>query len=205
MQFCQKADISKNLAGNAAISLFLAAIMHDYRHPGVNNSFLTKTFDSLSLRYNDQSILENFHSAEAFKVMMDPKFDLFREWSGDQVRAFRSTFIKCVLATDLSKSYEYTSKFMAAAASDKVESIIPCCVSPTLPQKLTCLPLHFTDLWQFQRGDANAGDDPKVRRCIAPGKTLEDTFEVDRTCDGRVFQAGGQGEGAGHGHFTLMQ
>ena len=53
--------------------MLTASIVHDYRHPGVNNGFLIKTSDPIALRYNDESVLENFHVAEGFGVMANPK------------------------------------------------------------------------------------------------------------------------------------
>lgn len=46
-----------------ALTLFtcyLAAIVHDYEHKGVNNDFLIKSSDTLALRYNDISPLVGF-------------------------------------------------------------------------------------------------------------------------------------------------
>lgn len=56
----------------------MSAIMHDYRHPGVNNGYLVRDLDPLAVTYNDASVLENFHAAEGFKMMLDPKFDVFK-------------------------------------------------------------------------------------------------------------------------------
>ena len=33
------------------------------RHPGLNNEFQKATMSELALKYNDQSVLENFHAA----------------------------------------------------------------------------------------------------------------------------------------------
>lgn len=60
------------------MALLMAAIMHDYRHPGVNNSYLIRHLDPLAVMYNDSSVLENFHASEGFKLMMDSKFDIFK-------------------------------------------------------------------------------------------------------------------------------
>eukprot|EP00953_Heterococcus_sp_UTEX-ZZ885_P016449 9249-Heterococcus_DN1.PRE.1 len=77
----------------------------------------------------DKSVLENFHASESFKVMLDPKFAILEHWGNEDLRysprdssSFRLTFIKCVLATDLAHSFEYTSKFLRA--SDHVKR---CC------------------------------------------------------------------------------
>lgn len=60
------------------LALLMAAIMHDYRHPGVNNGYLVRDLDPLALTYNDASVLENFHAAEGFKMMLDQNFDIFK-------------------------------------------------------------------------------------------------------------------------------
>lgn len=59
-------------------ALLMASIMHDYRHPGVNNGYLVRDLAPLAVTYNDTSVLENFHAAEGFKMMIDPKFDIFK-------------------------------------------------------------------------------------------------------------------------------
>ena len=47
--------------------LFSAAI-HDFRHPANNNNFEIMTLSDRALTYNNKSVLENFHVAEAFKM-----------------------------------------------------------------------------------------------------------------------------------------
>ncbi len=45
-------------------ALLLGALIHDFKHPGKSNAFLTKTGHTLALTYNDVSILENYHLSE---------------------------------------------------------------------------------------------------------------------------------------------
>ena len=59
------------------LACYLAAIIHDYEHRGVNNDFLIKTSDPLALLYNDSSPMENHHVAAAFLLMRDPQFSFF--------------------------------------------------------------------------------------------------------------------------------
>jgi hypothetical protein len=47
----------------------VAACVHDYQHPGVNNLFLQHSMDPVAFRYNDASILENHHIAATFELM----------------------------------------------------------------------------------------------------------------------------------------
>jgi len=44
-------------------------LIHDFRHFGYNNPFLINSQHKLAIKYNDKSVLENFHVAEAFKII----------------------------------------------------------------------------------------------------------------------------------------
>ena len=57
------------------LTCYLAAIIHDYEHRGVNNDFLIKTSDPLALLYNDASPMESHHVAAAFTLMADDQFN----------------------------------------------------------------------------------------------------------------------------------
>jgi len=51
------------------LGILTAAAIHDFEHPGVNNIFLTKLQDTIAIRYNDTSVLENHHVAASFELM----------------------------------------------------------------------------------------------------------------------------------------
>ncbi|CAM9258094.1 unnamed protein product, partial [Chrysoparadoxa australica] len=111
--FLETEAISRQVIAIDGFSVIMAAILHDYRHPGVNNSYLVKKLDELAIVYNDRSVLENFHAAEGFRVIMDHKDTCFQNFKSDDFRSFRTVYVKCIMATDLAHSYEYTSKFEA--------------------------------------------------------------------------------------------
>ena len=52
-----------------ALSYTSTRLCHDIDHPGTNNAFQQFTQSDLALLYNDQSVLENHHSAMAFKIL----------------------------------------------------------------------------------------------------------------------------------------
>ncbi len=51
------------------VGMFVAGVGHDLDHSGMNNSFLMRTKDQLSLVFNDQSVLENYHASLLFQMM----------------------------------------------------------------------------------------------------------------------------------------
>ena len=58
---------------NIKMSTYWAALVHDFEHGGLNNDFLIKTANPLALLYNDQSPLENHHSAAASAHFVKPE------------------------------------------------------------------------------------------------------------------------------------
>jgi len=48
------------------LAYIISGACHDVGHPGFNNLFLLEKRDDIAIRYNDVSILENFHVATTF-------------------------------------------------------------------------------------------------------------------------------------------
>mgnify|MGYP002385948493 CR=1 FL=1 len=89
------------------LALLLAAVGHDVDHPGVTNVFLSAIEDELSLRYNDQSILENHHAAVTCSIMRNEArgSDVTAALSVPERRRMRQVVIAAILATDMSKHF----------------------------------------------------------------------------------------------------
>jgi hypothetical protein len=51
----------------------VAAAIHDYDHPGQTNAFLINTSNPLALMYNDSAVLEHYHCASSFVLILDEK------------------------------------------------------------------------------------------------------------------------------------
>lgn len=83
------------------LSALLAAAIHDFKHPGKNNNYLKDVEHDLALLYNDRSILENMHIAEAFNLMHQSGYNIFKNTNPEDVSAIRSTVIQMVLGTDM--------------------------------------------------------------------------------------------------------
>ena len=84
------------------ICLFISAGIHDLGHPGYTNNFLINTKNELAIKYNDQSVLENFHVSEAFNIIFKKKgCNIFENMSNDDYKICRKRIVNCVLATDM--------------------------------------------------------------------------------------------------------
>jgi hypothetical protein len=84
------------------ISLFISAAIHDFGHPGYTNNFLINTKNEIAIRYNDQSVLENYHISESFNIIFKKNgCNIFESLSNDDYKFCRKRMIQCVLSTDM--------------------------------------------------------------------------------------------------------
>lgn len=114
------------------MSLMSAAI-HDVGHPGTNNLFETKTMSPLAVRYNDSSILENYHVSLAFTTMLNDKesnwFEMLPKQhspSGhangpfvDMQQYIRRGCIEMVLSTDMAKHADQVQQLKEFLAQEE--------------------------------------------------------------------------------------
>jgi 3',5'-cyclic-nucleotide phosphodiesterase len=92
---------SCKLSDEDVLAALFAASIHDYNHPGINNSFHVKAGTYLATLYNDRSILENHHVSSVFELMKLPRFNMLSTFTEDQRRDIRDTIVEMVLATDM--------------------------------------------------------------------------------------------------------
>jgi len=83
------------------LALLFSAMVHDYRHPGFTNQYLIETGHELAIRYNDQSVLENMHVAEAFKLLRDENNNFIANLRRKDQTRFRELVIDTVFKTDM--------------------------------------------------------------------------------------------------------
>ena len=94
------------------ISLFVAACVHDYEHPGVNNVFLVNIQDPIAVRHNDISVLESHHIASAFALMnAEEQNNWMHKYKSDDFKRIRKQMIDAVFATDMSKHFGELGQF----------------------------------------------------------------------------------------------
>ena len=109
------------------ISIFVSAIIHDYGHPGLNNNYLIRTKDDLAIKYNDISVLENFHVSKAFDIILKkPENNIFEKLSEEDFKLCRKNIIECVLGTDMTlhnKKYQTFKRRLQAENIKNGENI----------------------------------------------------------------------------------
>ncbi|GAX75245.1 hypothetical protein CEUSTIGMA_g2690.t1 [Chlamydomonas eustigma] len=99
------------------LSCYLAAIIHDYQHKGVNNDFLVRTGDNLAILYNDRSPMENHHLAATFQLLNSDQYNFLPKIQHKAMEAIRKQVIEMVLATDMKQHFAIHSMFQAKMQS----------------------------------------------------------------------------------------
>ncbi|GKZ00770.1 hypothetical protein MPSEU_001028800 [Mayamaea pseudoterrestris] len=86
-------------------ALVFAAFIHDVGHPGVTNAQLIAEDDPMARKFNDKSIVEQHSFEIAWRVLMKPRYRVFREQiycTNAERKRFRQVLINAVMATDIS-------------------------------------------------------------------------------------------------------
>ena len=94
------------------LGALVAALTHDFKHPGCSNQFMIQTQSELAMLYNDKSPLENMHLAEAFKMLNGPKnCNIFETLDANDYATVRSVIIHMVLGTDMNEHFANLATF----------------------------------------------------------------------------------------------
>ncbi|KAJ3129283.1 cAMP-specific 3',5'-cyclic phosphodiesterase 4D [Nowakowskiella sp. JEL0407] len=93
------------------LGIYMAAAMHDFDHPGLNNQFLIATGDPRAIRYNDKSVLENHHCSKSFQVLMRDECNFLQSLDRAAYKKLREQIVDMVLATDLARHFELLGIF----------------------------------------------------------------------------------------------
>lgn len=102
-----------------------AALAHDVAHPGLNNVFLIGVCDAVALRYNDTSVLENYHAAVMCNLMLRvPATAILASLDTAQSREVRRIAVSAVLHTDM-KHHVSMVEAMKGMPPDMLEAFRP--------------------------------------------------------------------------------
>ena len=124
----------------------IAAFIHDYEHPGVNNQFLIRTKHPKAIRYSDVSPLESHHVAAVFKLWSRTEYNIWDYMDNSSWRTVRNMLIRMVVSTDMSQHFELYTNIQGKIQSDKFPQ-------ETMEDRLLLLTyiLHVADIGKFAR------------------------------------------------------
>nr|XP_011437661.2 cGMP-inhibited 3',5'-cyclic phosphodiesterase A isoform X4 [Crassostrea gigas] len=107
------------------MALYTAAAMHDFDHPGRTNAFLVATNAKEAVLYNDRSVLENHHAAQAWSLFMKEPvlYNFLCGLEAAEFKRFRFLVIENILATDLKRHFEILAEFNAKVNDDDAVGI----------------------------------------------------------------------------------
>ena len=83
------------------LSMVTAALLHDIGHNSTNNTFQINSGSDHAITYNDKSVLENYHAAEGFRIMVKPDSNILSKLEFNTFRHVRKRIIEQILATDM--------------------------------------------------------------------------------------------------------
>jgi hypothetical protein len=101
--FLQKCEF-KTIAGLTAFeqaAVYIASAVHDIDHPGTNNVYQINTKSLYAITYNDKAVLENHHISVASQILLQDKYNIFKNFTVEQQKKMREYLIAMVLATDM--------------------------------------------------------------------------------------------------------
>jgi len=107
------------LSNTEMLAALLAAVIHDYGHPGKNNMYLVNTNHTAAQTHNDQHVLENHSLHVCLKVLA--KMNFMENISVDSRKEIRKTIISMVLATDMANHFEVVEAFNQKISLSDIE------------------------------------------------------------------------------------
>ena len=116
-----KLNVKMKLSELDIFAILVAALCHDYKHPGTNNAYNINARTKYAMRYNDLHVLENYHISQTFKVLSNKKFNIFQNYTPEEYRISRRRMIDAVISTDMAK---HTKVITAAKTKTELYDII---------------------------------------------------------------------------------
>ena len=116
-----KLNVKMKLSELDIFAILVAALCHDYKHPGTNNAYNINARTKYAMRYNDLHVLESYHISQTFKVLSNKKFNIFQNFTPEEYRISRRRMIDAVISTDMAK---HTKVITAAKTKTELYDIV---------------------------------------------------------------------------------
>lgn len=174
-------------------AVFIASIVHDVGHNGLNNTYHINSRSDLALMYNDVSVLENMHVATVFKMLLgdsrERRLDIFENFVEEDTEKVRKLIIKAVLSTDMTKHFAKLNSIKGIImGSDNVNKLI----THDLPEDfnsrtdLLTFTMHMADISNPSKDIriATKWTDRILEECFMQGDLEESTgLPISPLCD----------------------
>lgn len=147
-------------------SIFISALTHDLDHPGLNNTYQINALTPLAIRYNDVSVLENYHCSQAFELLYHPQINLLEGFDADSMKYVRKAIIKAILSTDMVHHFAIKSDFESTLASKAtILASIHSENTSNMNNSNSCMtPSHLVSGAQTKRAQQSTGGFSSARR-----------------------------------------
>ena len=119
--FLSQENVARHLTPLDIYCLILGAAMHDFNHPGFNNAFLVASRHETAILYNDVSVLENFHIANSWRLMLEDDLNPFANFTEEQYQEARQTMVYAILGTDMKFHFDHLTKFKTRLSAGAFE------------------------------------------------------------------------------------
>merc|ERR1712050_666672 len=106
----------------AKLAVFIAALFHDVRHPGIQARYLLEARHAITLTYCTESPLESMHTAEILRLLQAHGCMNFKD---SDYRSFRRLLVGMVLSTDLASGYKNLANVKDAFPSVFTDRVKP--------------------------------------------------------------------------------
>ena len=101
-------------------AMLVGAICHDLKYTGQNNTFHINTRSKIAMRYNDISVLENFHIAQTFKLLSQDQYNILKHFKPEEYRILRRRMIEGIISTDMANHQKVLSATKAKIETYKI-------------------------------------------------------------------------------------
>ena len=102
------------------LSVVIASVCHDFAHDGLTNAYHVNRVSDRALAHNDQSVQENFHVAQSFKLLSQFEFNFMTAFTREEYLHFRKRMVGIILATDMSRHNKDHSTFKELLATKDI-------------------------------------------------------------------------------------
>ena len=109
------------LSGIDVFAMLIGAICHDLHHTGQNNTYHINARTKYAIRYNDISVLENFHIASSFKIFSKDETNILKNFKEEEYRIIRKRIIESILSTDMANHQKVLANVKAKIGEFQID------------------------------------------------------------------------------------